>query len=156
MAISPKLKAFLDKEKVSYEVLQHSTAFTAQEVAGAQHVPGKQAIKSVIVKVDGKFVMVVLPAIHLLDLKKLKDAAHAKEATLASEGDLAKLFPDYDIGAEPPFGQLYGLEVYADKDLDPNLSVIFNAGTHTDTVKIKYADYLRIVKPKIVPIGKHI
>lgn len=156
MVISPKLKAFLDKEKVSYEVLQHSTAFTAQEIAGAQHVPGKQAIKSVIVKVDGRFAMVVLPAIHMLDLKKFKEVVKAKDVGLATEGDLSKLFPDYDIGAEPPFGQLYGLEVYADKDLDANLQVIFNAGTHTDTVRIKYSDYLRIVKPKVVAIGKHI
>jgi Ala-tRNA(Pro) deacylase len=156
MAISPKLKTFLDKEKISYEVLHHSTAFTAQEVAGAQHIPGKQAIKSVIVKADGKFVMVVLPAIHMLDLKKFKESTHAKEAVLATEGDIAKLFPDYEVGAEPPFGQLYGLDVYADQDLDPNLSVIFNAGTHTDTVRIKYADYLRVVKPKVVKVGKHI
>lgn len=156
MAISSKLKAYLDKEKVSYEVLQHSTAFTAQEIAGAQHVPGKQTIKSVIVKADGKFIMCVLPAIHLVDLKKFKEILKAKDVTLASEGDLAKLFPDYEIGGEPPFGQLYGLEVYVDRHVDPTHSIIFNAGTHTDTVRLKGSDYLRLVKPKQADFGKHI
>lgn len=156
MAISPKLKQYLDNEKISYEVLQHSAAFTAQEVAGAQHVPGKHAMKTVIVKADGKFVMCLLPATHLLDLKKFKEAIKATDVTLATEGDLAKLFPEYDIGAEPPFGQLFNLDVYADKSFDPNATVIFNAGTHTDTVRLKYSDYLRAAKPKIGDFGKHI
>src|SRR5262249_12512028 len=113
-----------------------------------------QAIKSVIIKTNGKFIMCVLPAVRLVDLSKVKSLLKVKETALATEGDLAKLFPDYDIGAEPPFGQIYGLEVYADQGLDPNLPVIFNAGTHTDTVRMKYADYMRIAKPKVADISK--
>ena len=156
MGISTKLRDLLTQSNVSFEVMQHTTAFTAQEVASAQHVAGQEAIKSVIVKVDGRCVMCVLPAIQLVDLQKLKHAVKGKDAQLASEGDLSKLFPDYELGAEPPFGNLYGLDVYADKSLRDNDTVVFNAGTHTDTVRIKFDDFVRLAKPHLVDIGKHV
>ncbi len=156
MAISSKVKEYLDKEGVKYEVAEHPLAYTATEIAGSQHVPGKQMIKSVIVKCDGEFVMCVLPAIHLIDFEKLKVTTGAKDLKLADEHDIAKLFPDYEIGAEPPFGQLYGLKVFADKLLEEDSEIVFNAGTHTDVVKIKFEDFKRLTNPVIAEIGTHI
>lgn len=156
MTISSRLRDLLMKSETRFEALQHNTAYTAQEIADLQHIPGQEAIKSVIVKVDSKFVMCVLPAIHLVDLDKLKKATRGKHLQLASEEDLSKLFPDYELGAEPPFGNLYGLDVYVDSDLQANDTVVFNAGTHTDTVRIAFADFLRLAKPQVADIGKHV
>lgn len=156
MSISPKVKNFLDKEKVKYEIAEHSLAYTASEVAGAQHVPGKKMVKSVIVKTEGDFIMCVLPAIHMVDFSKLKKALNTKKVELADEEEIATLFPDYDVGAEPPFGQLYGLKVIADMILDEDEEIIFNAGTHTDVVKMRFSDFKSIVKPVIANIGSHI
>lgn len=156
MVVSSKVKQYLDKEHIGYQILEHSIAYTAMEIAGAQHVPGKQMIKSVIVKADGKYLMCVLPAIHLIDFDKLKKVTGAKKVELAKEKDLEKLFPDYDIGAEPPFGQLYGLQVFVDKLLQENEEIVFNGGTHTDMIKIKWKDFVKLTKPKIADIGTHI
>jgi Ala-tRNA(Pro) deacylase len=156
MTISPKIKNFLDKEKVKYEIAEHPLAYTASEVAGAQHVPGKKMIKSVIVKADSDFVMCVLPAIHRVDFAKLKKVLGSSKIELADEEEIATLFPDYDVGAEPPFGQLYGLKVIADSILEEDEEIIFNAGTHTDVVKMKFADFKRIVNPTLANIGSHI
>ena len=156
MAIATKVKKFLDKEHIGYQILEHSLAYTAMEIAGTQHVPGKQMIKSVIVKADGKFIMCVLPAIHLVDFKKLKKITKAKELDLAQETEVGKLFPEFELGAEPPFGQLYGLTVYVDKMLQENDEIVFNAGTHTDMVKMKYQDFLRLTKPIVADFGTHI
>ena len=157
MTISPKLKKLLDSEHIQYEILQHSQAFTAQEIAGAQHVPGKMMVKSVIVKFDGQNVMCVLPAIHMLDFDKFREMTGADDAVLCSEEEIAQLFPDYEIGAEPPFGNLYGMEVYIDKMLQEEEELYFNAGTHTDIVKMNYEDYLKLVQPKdIADLGRQI
>ncbi len=156
MAISSKTKEFLDGEGVQYEALQHATAYTAQEVAGAQHVSGQETIKAVIVKVDGKFVMCVLPAIHLLDLERFKHITGGQKVELASEEELGTLFPDYELGAEPPFGPLYGLEIFSDRDLESNEYVVFNGGTHTDTVRMTYADWKRLAQPTVAEFGVHI
>jgi len=156
MAVSKKLKQFLDEQSVDYEEMQHATAYTAQEIAGAQHVPGQEAIKSVIVKSNGSFIMSVLPAVRLVDLEKFKAAANAGDAELAAEEDLAQLFPDYELGAEPPFGNLYGLKVYADSSLEDNDTVVFNAGTHTDTIRLTYEDFKRLSDAEVADIGKHI
>jgi len=157
MTISPKLKKFLDGEGVSYEVLQHSQAFTAQEIAGAQHVPGKTMVKAVIVKFDGQNVMCVLSAVHMLDFDKFRAVTGADDAVLATEEEITQLFPDYEIGAEPPFGNLYGMDVYVDKVLEADEEIYFNAGTHVDVVKMKYADYIKLAAPKaIADLGRHV
>ena len=156
MAVPTKLKSYLDKEKIRYEVAEHPLAYTASEIAGSQHVPGKQMVKSVIIKSQGKFFMCVLPAIHLIDFDKLKKVLGSKDITLADEEEIAKLFPDYDLGAEPPFGHLYGLKVYADLSLEDDDEIVFNAGTHTDVVKMKMDDFKRLVKPVMSEIGTHI
>jgi Ala-tRNA(Pro) deacylase len=156
MPISSKLKSYLDKEKIQYELAEHSLAYTASEIAGTQHIPGKQMVKSVIIKSENQFLMCVLPAIHLVDFDKLKKVLGSNDITLAEEEEIAKLFPDYDLGAEPPFGHLYGLKVYADQALEDDDEIVFNAGTHTDVVKMKMVDFKRIVKPIISEIGSHI
>jgi len=156
MAISTKIREYLEKEGVQFEVAEHPLAYTATEVAGSQHVPGKQMVKSVIVKIDGDFLMCVLPAIHLVDFEKLKTIVGTQDIKLADERDLKNLFPDFELGAEPPFGHLYGLKVYADKLLEEDEEIVFNAGTHTDVVKISYDDFKRLVNPTIAEIGTHI
>lgn len=156
MTISTTVKKFLDKEQVKYDVAEHPLAYTASEVAGAQHIPGKKMIKSVIVKADGAFIMCVLPAIHMVDFAKLKKALGTKNVQLADEEEIATLFPDYDVGAEPPFGQLYGLRVVVDGILEEDEEIVFNAGTHTDVIKMKFSDFKRIVKPTLSNIGSHI
>lgn len=154
MTISAKLKEFLVKEDVNYEALKHPVAYTAQETASSSHIPGKQTIKSVIVKVGGGYAMCVLPAIHMLDLPKLRAVMGTDDVDLASEQELAQLFPDYEIGAEPPFGHLYGIPVYSDKVLEEDETVVFNAGTHTDCVRLQYDDFVRLAKPTVAVFGK--
>lgn len=156
MGIAIKLKNYLDKEKIPYELLEHSLAYTALEIAGSQHIPGRQVAKSVIVKSDDIFLMCVLPAIHYIDLQKFKKILNSKHLELAQEEEIAKLFPEFEVGAEPPFGNLYGLPLYADKSLEVDEDIVFNAGTHTDMVKMKWRDYQRIAKPQIVDLGIHI
>lgn len=156
MTISKKLKEYLEKEHVHFETANHPLAYTAAETAGSQHVPGKKMVKSVIVKNSKGFLMCVLPAIHLLDFEKLKKVTKDQDLALASESELKALFPDYDLGAEPPFGHLYGIAVYADKVLESVEEIVFNAGTHTDVVKMKYQDFKRLAKPTIAEIGSHI
>lgn len=156
MSISHKLRATLEKEGVEFNILEHQPAYTALEIAGAQHVPGRKVIKCVIVKADGKFLMCVLPAIHLLDLNKLKNVLNTKHVELAKEEDIARLFPDDEVGGEPPFGNLYGLPVIVDKILEEDNDIVFNAGSHTEMIQMKFHDYQRLVKPAVAEIGIHI
>lgn len=156
MTVAPKIKQYLESEKVGYQLLEHEPAFTAQEIAGAQHVPGREVVKSVIIQADDDFVMCVLPAIHRIDFDKLKRILGVDEVRLADESQVAALFPDYEVGAEPPFGQGSGLKVYADRILEENEEIAFNAGTHTDLMRIRFRDFLRLAKPTLADFGIHI
>ncbi|OGX27484.1 MAG: deacylase [Omnitrophica WOR_2 bacterium RIFCSPHIGHO2_01_FULL_49_10] len=156
MAISARLKKYLDSNKVKYKALKHKLAYTAQEIAAAQEVPGKQVVKSVLVKIDKAFVLAVLSAIQLIDLKKLKSVLKCKSIKIATEKDIEKVIPDYKPGAMPPFGNLFGLDTYVDKILKEDIEIVFNGGTHKDTVKMKYADFEKLVKPKVSDFGKHV
>lgn len=156
MAISSRLREFLDKEGIDYKHMEHARAYTASETAGAQHVPGEQLIKAVVVKSNGNYMMCVLSAIHMIDFDKLKKTVGNKDITLAAEDEVRPLFPDEETGAEPPFGNLYNIPTFVDKAIESNSDVVFNAGTHTDTVKMKASDYLRLVTPTIGEFGKHI
>jgi len=147
MPILQELKKHLDEQKVRYETLTHAPAFTAQEVAAAQHVPGRELAKVVIAKAGERFVMAVLPAPRKLDLAKLGAALPAKTARLATEEEFARLFPQCQPGAMPPFGNLFGLPVYVDTSLARDEKIVFQAGTHTDTVRMTYADFVRLVSP---------
>lgn len=156
MAASQEVIDFLQKEKVAFELLEHPAAYTAQEIAGKQHISGEKVVKSVIVKVDGRMLMCILPAIHMVDFDSLKRLTGASDISLASEAEVAKFFPEYEVGAEPPFGHLHGMEVYVDKFLENDDEIVFNAGTHTDMVKIKYSDYISLVNPVVAEFCTHI
>lgn len=156
MVIDRKIKNYLDEMRVNYQILQHDPTYTATETAEAQHVPGKQFIKSVIVKADGRYIMCVLSANHLINFAKLKKKSNFKDAYLASEEEVESLFPGCEPGAEPPFGALFGLEVLVDRAVSENDEIIFNSGTHTDTIKIRYKDFARLSKAVEMHFGEHI
>jgi len=145
----PNLMDYLDEHKVEYVVISHSPAFTAQGIAGLVHISGKELAKTVIVKLDGKLVMAVLPAKFHVDLVALKKAAHAKTAQLASEEEFADRFPGCETGAMPPFGNLFGLNVIADDSLEADKEIAFNAGTHRELVRMAWAEYKRLAEPKV-------
>lgn len=155
MAIAQKVKDYLDEKNVNYQILQHARTYTAMETAGAQHVPGKQLVKSVIVKADDKFIMCILSSNHLINFDKLKKLIHAQDVYLATEEEVEALFPEFEIGAEPPFGDLFGLDVYIDRAVSENDEIVFNAGTHTDAVKIRYLDLVRLTNSKEGNFGEH-
>ncbi|WP_456424731.1 aminoacyl-tRNA deacylase [Rhodocaloribacter sp.] len=142
-----KLKAFLDENGIKYVVISHSPAFTAQEVAASAHVPGKELAKTVMIKVDGKMAMAVLPATCKVDLEQLRQAVGAKRLELATEEEFKGLFPECEPGAMPPFGNLYGMDVFMAATLAEDEEIVFNAGTHTELVKMAFPDYVRLVKP---------
>lgn len=154
--MSPALKEYLDDEEIQYDTIAHPVDYTAQEIAGAIHIPGKRMVKAVILKADDQYIMCVLPAIHLIDLDKLKNLSNTKSIRLADEAEIAKLFPEYEVGAEPPFGHLYGLKVYCDKSLEDEDEIVCNAGTHTDVFRMKFADYRRLANPIVTDFGRHI
>ena len=153
MAISEKLRAFLAASKIRYTVARHPVAYTAQEIAAAQHVPGRQLAKSVLVNTDRGPVLAVLPAVHLIDLKKLKPALGARQLTIAKEADIKQQFPDIEVGAMSPFGNLYGVPVIVDRGLGEAQEIVFNGGSHTETIKLRYRDFATLVKPKVGAFG---
>jgi Ala-tRNA(Pro) deacylase len=145
-----RLIEFLDKNQIKYERLTHSKAYTAQEAAASAHIPGKEMAKTVIVMADGKLLMAVLPASLSIDFELLKRTIGAADVDLAKEGEFKDIFPDCDIGAMPPFGNLYGMDVYVADKLAINDNIAFNACNHTDMIRMSYADYEKLVKPKII------
>ena len=144
------LKQFLDKEKIKYVSIIHSTAYTAQEVAASAHITGKELAKTVIVELDGKMAMAVLPANRKIVLQDLREVTGSDEVKFASEVEFKEKFPDCETGAMPPFGNLYGMEVYAAASLADNDEIAFNAGSHTEVIKMAYKDFERLVQPKVV------
>ena len=148
MPLKP-LQDFLNSRNVKYVRISHSPAFTAQEIAASAHIAGKEIAKTVIVKVDGNMTMAVLPATRKLDLELLKQACNAHETVLASEQEFARLFPGCEVGAMPPFGNLFDMKVYVATSLTQDHEIAFNAGTHTELIKMAYADYEKLVRPKV-------
>lgn len=156
MAVSERLKTFLDGAKVKYTVTKHPVVYTAQEIAAAQHVPGRQLAKCVLVKTDRGPALAVLPAVHLIDLKKLTAVLRAKTVTIAKEPDIKQAFPDVEVGAMSPFGNLYQVPVVVDQDLGQDDRVVFNAGSHTETISLRYRDLVALSKPKVGGFGRPI
>jgi Ala-tRNA(Pro) deacylase len=147
--ILQKLKEALDREGVPYEVLAHRPVFGAQEVAAAQHVPGRELAKVVVARAGDRFLMAVLPAPEKLDLEKLERHLPEQRAQLATEAEFRDLFPGCEVGAMPPFGNLFGLPVYVDKRLAQDPEIVFEAGNHEQTVRLAYADFARMVRPEV-------
>lgn len=144
------LTEYLDTQKVGYIVISHSPAYTAQGIAGLAHISGKELAKTVIVKLDGKLVMAVLPAKYHVDLVAFRRVANAKTAALATEDEFRDRFPQCETGAMPPFGNLYGLDVFADESLEDDKEIAFNAGTHRELIRMTWEDFKRLVKPAVI------
>ena len=145
-----RLKEYLDAKSVKYQVIPHKCTYTAQETAVSASVPGDEMAKTVMVKVDGKMAVSVLPASYKVDFNLLKLNTGAKNVELASEEEFEMMFPQCEVGAMPPFGNLYGMDVYVAKKLAEDEEIAFNAGSHTELVKLSYKDFERLVSPKIV------
>jgi Ala-tRNA(Pro) deacylase len=148
-----KLKEFLDSEKVKYVSIGHSVAYTAQEIAASAHIPGQELAKTVVVKLDGEMVLAVLPATARVDLELLRKASGAKSAELARENEFAGICPGCELGAMPPFGNLYGLEVFVAQRLAEDDYIAFNAGTHTELIQMSYADFERLARPRVLKLS---
>ena len=143
-----KLKDFLDSNTIKYVSISHSTAYTAQEVAASSHIPGKELAKTVMVKIDGNMSMAVLPSPFNVDFERLKEALGSGNVELAGEDEFKGMFPECDPGAMPPFGNLYSMDVYVAEKLSDNEMIAFNAGTHTEVIRLSYSDFERLVQPK--------
>jgi len=151
-----KLKRFLDDNGIKFVSMQHSAAYTAQEVAALAHIPGEELAKTVMVKIDGKMAMAVVPASHQVDFDRLRDVAGAEQVELATESEFKGFFPACDVGAMPPFGNLYDLPVYCSNALSEDLEIAFSAGSHSELIRLAYADYEQLVQPEIASFSKRI
>lgn len=150
MRCREKLQEYLTANGVSFELEQHRLAYTAQDLAAAEHVSGKRVAKVVVAVVDGQNVMLVLPASAQVDLDRLKRDLSANDTRLAREDEFAGLFPDCEVGAMPPFGSLYNLPVYLDESLASARDVTFPAGSHKESIRVGYEDFARLEQPKII------
>jgi Ala-tRNA(Pro) deacylase len=150
MPIIKRLKELFDEAKISYEVYNHPLAYTAQEIAQSQHVPGDQIAKVVMLQVDGKLVMGVVTGSQKVHLPTVRASLGAYDVRLATEDEFVSRFPDCEIGAMPPFGNLFGLPVYVDRTVTKDESIYFNAGNHAQTVRIRYKDFEKLAAPTVV------
>jgi len=149
----PKLKEFLDSHHVKYVVISHSVAYTAAGIAGITHIPGRELAKTVIVKLDGALAMAVVSASQRVDLTLLKAATGAKTVDLATEDEFKERFPDCEVGAMPPFGNLYGMAVYAEESLSLDKEIAFNAGSHRELVRLAWEDFEKLVQPRLIRVA---
>lgn len=145
-----RLKKLLDSEQVKYVSMSHSPAFTAQEIAASAHVSGAGLAKSVVVKLDGELALVVLPATMMVDLDRLGEVTGVGAAELAGEEEFERLFLGCELGAMPPFGNLYDMDTWVDASLTEQSEIAFNAGSHTELIRMAYADFARLVEPRVV------
>ena len=145
-----KLKEYLDNQRIKYVSMVHSAAYTAQEVAASAHISGKEMAKTVIVTLDSEMAMAVLPADRKVVLQDLREVTGCDKVKFASEEEFKGRFPDCEIGAMPPFGNLYGMDVFVAESLSRNPDIAFNAGSHTEIIKMGYGDFERLVRPRTV------
>jgi Ala-tRNA(Pro) deacylase len=156
MTMLHELQLYLDTHHIPYEVLTHPIAYTAQEIAYTQHIPGREMAKVVIVKTEsGTPLMLVLPATHAVDFVQLQTVLGSR-AELEGEHAFRALFPNCKTGAEPPFGNLFGLATVVDAALTKDEEIVFNAGSHWQTVRMRYADFERLVQPSIAAFARHL
>lgn len=146
------LRSYLDERHIDYTLINHSLSYTAQETAQSAHIPGREIAKTVVVRIDGTAAMVVQPATSKVHLGKLKKLTGAENVSLADERDLGELFPDCELGAMPPFGNLYGMHVYVGESLTHDEEIAFNAGSHTELIKLAYRDFESLVHPEVVHV----
>ncbi len=148
-----KLKEFLDSSGIKYVTISHSRAFTAQEIAATAHIPGRELAKTVIVKLDGRMAMAVLPASYKVDFDLLREVTGVDDVELATEREFKDAFPECDVGAMPPFGNLYDMKVYVAETLAEDEEIAFSAGSHTELIRLAYADFEKAVSPNVVRIS---
>lgn len=151
-----RLQNFLDQQGVSYRLSHHDPTYRSQDLAAAEHIPGRKVIKPVVVRADGHWVMCALPASHRVDMEELRDQLSADQVLLADEEALARLFPECELGAEPPIGRLYGMPTLMDESLTADDTVTFQAGTHTDSITMSLAEYRRVADAEIAHFGRHL
>ena len=156
MAIPDKLRLYLDQSRAPYAHNVHPIAYTAREVASAEHVPAREVAKTVVISGDHGFAMLVLPASMVVDFQELRTALGFTHVRLATETELGQRFPDCDLGAMPPFGALYGMPVYMDATLLRDERIAFNAGTHRDVIHMRLDDYRRLADPIIVSVSREV
>jgi Ala-tRNA(Pro) deacylase len=143
------LREFLDSHNIKYVVITHSLAYRSQEIAASAHIPGKELAKTVMVRIDGEMAMAVLPASYMVDFRMLRETTGASKVELATEADFKGLFPECELGAMPPFGNLYNMPVIAASSLAEDEEIAFNAGSHRELVKMTYGDFERLVRPQV-------
>ena len=147
-----RLQNYLDERRIDYTLINHPETFTAQETAQSAHIPGREIAKTVVVRIDGTAAMVVQPATSKIHLGKLKKLTGAESVCLADEQDLNEMFPDCDLGAMPPLGNLYGMHVYVGESLTHDEEIAFNAGSHTELIKLRYRDFESLVHPEVLDL----
>lgn len=149
MTCRERIESYLRQHQVAFEIHPHRAAFTAQGVAEREHIPGQRMVKVVIVVADGAMVMLALPTSRRVDLADVRALLAAREVWLAGEGDLAAAFPDCEVGAMPPFGNLYCLPTYVDSALADEPTIFFQAGSHAEAISMAYADFVRLTAPTV-------
>lgn len=147
-----KIHDYLKQNKVAYTTISHPVAYAAREISHLCHIPESQLAKTVVVYAGKKIVMVVLPASDSIDFYRLKKELNENDVTLTSEQEFSKLFPDCEVGAMPPFGELYDMRVYVDQNLAKNQQITFNAGTHDELIKIAFGDFVSLVHPEMIQL----
>jgi Ala-tRNA(Pro) deacylase len=152
--LSPRLHHFLDERHAPYTTLTHNRTITAQETANAAHIGNRNFAKTVMLKVDGELAMLVMPAAYRADLTRLSRALGGNQVELAREDEFKDKFPDCELGAMPPFGNLYGIPVYVDARLTGDAEIAFNAGSHTDVVRMPYAEFERLTQPELLYLAQ--
>ncbi len=145
-----KLKKYLDDNGIHYVTITHSQAFTSQQIAASAHIKGKDLAKTVIIKIDNRFAMAVLPANKHVNFNYIRAVTGKTEVKLASEAEFRELFPDCEIGAMPPFGNLYNMDVYVSSDITKEEDIAFNGGNHAELIRMKYEDFSKLVRPRIL------
>jgi Ala-tRNA(Pro) deacylase len=146
------LRSFLDAHHAEYTLTEHPNAFTAREVARAEHLPPREVAKTVVIFADGEHRMLVVPSNRLVDFQELRPALGVAQGRLATEGELIGLFPDCELGAMPPFGSLYGVAVYLDSSLAAEPAICFNAGNHREVIHMSTAEFRRVAAPEVAPL----
>lgn len=148
--LASALRNLLEANDVQYVTINHAPAFTAQEVAATAHISGQKVAKTVMAKLDGKLTMIVVPAAHRVDLESLRRQTGAHRVELAREDEFRGAFPECELGAMPPFGNLYGMDVFVEKDLAQNDTIAFNAGAHDELMSLAYKDFERLARPRVL------
>ena len=154
MGIAPRLQSFLEDNRIAYEAIHHRKDYTAKEAAEDTHTAAVEFAKTVFIRLDSRYAMAVLPADHWVSTKKLRDALGVDELRLATEGEVKELCPDCDVGAAPPFGNLYNLSVYVSPTLTKDEEITFNAGSHEDAIRMTYRDFSALVQPEVISMSK--